>query len=227
MPLRRAIEGIGRRVVRCRLGCEGIVCSHKSGRIPRCLFLEAGHPNIRGAVVVGLNPGRASDEEREYYRDSPRYSAVVRWFERDGGKHGREHLYYERLRNLLRHFGLRGPIVWTELAKCEGADSGSKIPMQTFRTCTRLFLQQELEIPELRRWPLFGIGIEAYKALAYRFPERTLIGLPHPTGSRGHFAALFRGRNALGTPRSTVVAQYRSAIGRQASSAWLGTAHGR
>ena len=45
------------------------------------------------------------------------------------------------------------------------------------------------------RWPLVALGREAYKALAYLYPARTVIGVPHPTGAYGNkFTALYVGR---------------------------------
>jgi hypothetical protein len=85
--------------------------------------------------------------------------------------------------------GLEGRILWTELAKCESA-TGKTVPLQTLRTCSATFLQRELKaVPE--KWPLLAAGRETYKALAYQFPSRTILGVPHPTGSRGDFDALF------------------------------------
>jgi hypothetical protein len=34
-------------------------------------------------------------------------------------------------------------------------------------------------------WPLIGVGVKAFEILAYRFPLQLVIGVPHPTGSRG------------------------------------------
>ncbi|MGH9364294.1 MAG: hypothetical protein ACRD1B_03385 [Thermoanaerobaculia bacterium] len=35
-------------------------------------------------------------------------------------------------------------------------------------------------------WPLVGVGAEPYKALAYLYPNRAVLGVPHPTGARGN-----------------------------------------
>lgn len=43
-------------------------------------------------------------------------------------------------------------------------------------------------------WPLVAVGWEAYKALAYLHPSRVVIGVPHPTASRGQFSKLFEQR---------------------------------
>jgi hypothetical protein len=189
--LRLFIERLGCELVACERACEGIVCNRVTGQIPRCLYLETeGRSGPRGAVIVGLNPGQSNECERKHYQDRDcTYNSVMAWFREAGVNQGENHPYYRRLRPLVEALGLRGPILWTELAKCESAPGGT-VPLQTFRTCTREFLQKELENVPLD-WPLFGIGREAYTALAYRFPDRTVIGVPHPTGSYGHFSKLF------------------------------------
>ncbi|HMD55504.1 MAG TPA: hypothetical protein VKJ65_13225 [Phycisphaerae bacterium] len=39
-------------------------------------------------------------------------------------------------------------------------------------------------------WPIFGVGRMAFNALAFLFNDRAVIGVPHPTGSFGHFNEL-------------------------------------
>jgi hypothetical protein len=40
-------------------------------------------------------------------------------------------------------------------------------------------------------WPLIAVGKETFKVLAYLYPTHVIIGVPHPTGSYGHFSRLF------------------------------------
>jgi hypothetical protein len=214
--LKELIQEVGRDLVACRRACGGVVCRLDTGQLPRCLFLETEHRSgARGAAIVGLNPGRSSHDERNYYlAHGCTYDATVSWFQ----KHGPSHPYYRHLRKLADALGLTGPILWTELAKCESAPGVKGPPLQTFRNCTRAFLQRELEVvPD--EWPLLGVGAEAYKALAYRFPNRTVLGVPHPTGSRGHFHALFKSKN--GHLRKAAAMQGASALGRKGASVWL------
>lgn len=182
------IEQIGQRLVRCERHCDGIVCNRSTGQIPRCHFFktEGRDRARRGAIVVGLNPGPATERERKYYLDNDcSYEAVKCWMH----DYGLGHRHYKSLRRLLDALELTGPILWTELAKCENAPSIKVPPLQTFRNCTAEYLQHEIEcLPS--DWPLFGIGREAYQGLAYRFPLHTVIGVPHPA-SWGQFAALF------------------------------------
>lgn len=185
------IRSIGEELVQCRKACEGVSCNHAAGQIPRCLFLDVeGRSGVRGAAVVGLNPGRAAEPERtSYVKAGGTYNSVMAWY----NDHGRRHPYVNHLQRLLEVLELHGPVLWTELAKCENSpDRPGLLPLQTFRTCTAAYLDRELEVlpPD---WPLLAIGVEVYKALAYRFSSRTVLGVPHPTGSRGHFSHLFDG----------------------------------
>lgn len=209
------IDRLGRDLVACHRACEGVVCDQTKGYIPRCLFLEAEQRSgARGAAIIGLNPGRSSHREQQYYLDRQcTYDSVVAWFRERGIRHP----YYKHLRKLVDALGLTGPILWSELAKCENAPAIKELPLQTFRTCTATFLQRELEkLPE--DWPLFGVGREAYKGLAYRFPNRTVLGVPHPTGSRGHFHnALFEN----GHLSQSAAEQAKAALAGEGRTLWL------
>lgn len=180
------IERIGREMVQCNEGCEGVGCNQKKGILPRCLYLQ-DRPGKKGSVVVGLNPGRSRKKERDYYCENCGTYAVVRDGLADQIKYVR---YYMNMTKFLAALGREGPILWTELAKCEN-EKGFRglLPLQTFRTCTSKYLHRELE-PVSRDWPIFGAGREAFKALAYKFPDRIVIGVPHPN-SHGQFARLF------------------------------------
>ena len=186
--LESRVSQIGRGLVCCPLACEGVRNDIENGYMPRCLVLQrSDRANTGGAAVVGMNPGRSRTGEREHYKRARfTYESVQTWF----ATHGIKHQYHQRLLRLLDSLGVNGPILWTELPKCENLEGYTgPPPLQTFRTCTAHFLQDELKaIPET--WPIFGIGREAFKALAYRFPRRTVLGVPHPTGSYGHFSKL-------------------------------------
>jgi hypothetical protein len=161
-----------------------------------------------------MNPGRASRAELLHYRSGGgTYQSVVDWYQRKGLRHP----YHRHLYKLLGAIGIRGPVLWTELAKCETAvDAKTSPPLQTFRVCSAAFLQRELDALPLD-WPLIAVGKDAFTALAFRFPTRSLLGVPHPTGSRGHFHALF-GRRSL---RHELAAIARVAIRTPGRAVWL------
>lgn len=185
------IREIGEELVRCTRRCKGIR-RKREGCIPRCLFLEAAkRRGSRGVAVVGMNLGQSINSERRYYLENGcTFESVQGWI----AEHGLQYPYYAQLRKLVDAFALHGPVLWTELAKCENDDDVTRLPLQTFRTCTEAFLRHEIEaLPN--DWPLIAVGREAYNGLAYRFPSRTVIGVPHPTGSRGHFHRLFGGND--------------------------------
>ena len=169
-------------MVACAYKCAGISCEQSRGMLPRCLILESADKSREGGcVIVGLNPGHANAAEIAYYQKvGATYEATVQYW--------RDHIaarsYYKRLRELIKSFNINGPILWTELAKCENAAGEKYQSLKALRVCSGKFLTDELKaIPA--EWPLFGVSNETYKALAYLFPDRTLIGVPHPTGAYG------------------------------------------
>jgi hypothetical protein len=196
MNLAGYIDEIGSDLVRCNIHCRGIALNHSEGILPRCLIMETeGRAEGKGSVIVGINPGRSKEHEREFYRlNGQTYEQEIRYWQ----QYIAQHPYYRRLRNFAEELGFKGAILWTELVKCENASAESGLPpLQTFRTCTETYLQKELQaVPD--DWALIAVGTEPYKALAYMFASRTVIGVPHPTGSRGQFARLFdRGKKLL------------------------------
>ena len=200
-------------MVACDYKCADISCEQSNGRLPRCLILEsAERPGGSGCVMVGINPGRAKPAEIAYYKKvGATYEAIVQYWQ----DHIRSLPYYERLRRLTKAFNLNGPILWTELAKCENATSTKYAPLNALRACTGEFLTDELKAIPLE-WPLFGISRETYKALAYLYPDRTVIGVPHPTSSFGkQFSRLLQ----LDLESKEVV--YR-ALSSQGELLWLG-----
>jgi hypothetical protein len=189
MPiLEKEIRSIGADLVRCNERCAGIHHDIEEGILPRCLLFERAGRNERGCFSAGINPGRSRRRERAFYMQTgARYDALIDFWD----KEIKDVPYYRRLRQLVNAMGISGPIIWSDLAKCENApDVEGLIPLQTLRTCSGRFLRRELEIVPAD-WPVIAVGTEAYKALAYLEPRRTVIGVPHPTGSRGNYFALF------------------------------------
>ncbi|MBI1281686.1 MAG: hypothetical protein GC179_26405 [Anaerolineaceae bacterium] len=184
MDLEDEIREIGVRMVGCSNECAGINRQQVDGILPRCLFLETtNRQQGQGTVVVGINPGRSGADEQKFYQEQGQTyeQTVAYWDENLRGRHP----YYKRLRELIDKLELSGSILWTELVKCENhPKQGGLPPLQTFRTCTSRYLQSELKIVPVD-WPIMAIGLESYRATAYMFPERIVIGVPHPTGSFG------------------------------------------
>ena len=179
--LREHIETIGAEVVTCPGPCRDVVCDPKNGIPPRCLYLEIGEG--RGSVIVGLNPGRADINERSFFKHyGTSYQVVERhWLENRKATNR----YYTRLRSLVRILNLPGPIWWTELAKCQ-SKGNKQLSTQTLRYCGKMFLHRELEcLP--KDWVIIAVGRKSYYSVAYLLPDRTMIGVPHPTGSFGHW----------------------------------------
>lgn len=189
---KEAIHHLGEELVNCPKKCFGIVNERTRGIIPRCLILETIDRDISapGCIVIGINPGTASIEEMNTFRLHPKYDEFLSLWESKNSKWK----YYPRLRNLINQIGIKGPILWTELVKCQSVkcqsnDKKQALPMDTYRTCMGAFLNMEIKkSPPI--WPLIGVGKDPYLALSYSYTNRLVIGVPHPTGSRGQFDAV-------------------------------------
>jgi hypothetical protein len=186
--LEREIRSIGADLVRCNERCAGVHHDLEAGVLPRCLLYERADRNERGCFCAGINPGCSKRRERDHYRQTgANYDALLDYWD----KALKDLPYFRRLRQLIDAMDIAGPIIWSDLAKCENAPGyEGQIPLQTLRTCSGRFLRSELEVIPTG-WPIIAVGAEAYKALAYLQPNRTVIGIPHPTGSHGNFLALF------------------------------------
>lgn len=195
------IHTLGDNLVRCTVDCEGVAHNVSAGVLPRCMVFEDRLDDALGCVVVGLNPGRCPQSEREFYlKRGCTYHSELEFWEQTSS-----HIKYNTLmRKFLAAAGLAGDVLWTELAKCEcGADEPTIPPVQTLRRCAGLYLSQELgAMPE--EWPVIAVGSDAFRAVAFLEPNRRVLGIPHPTGSRGHFARLFEG-DVLRSDVSTAV----------------------
>jgi hypothetical protein len=192
--LKRKINDIGNQMVKCHNQCNDILCRPQEGILPRCLILDIeGRTQSRGTVIVGINPGPSKPHERNYYiKEGQNYQNVLDYWE----EYIRKRKYYHSLRSFVDQLGFDGPILWTELVKCENAPGIIKPTLQTFRICTNTYLREELKyVPA--HWPIIAVGGEAYKALAYLFPHHIVIGIPHPSGSYGHFSKLFNTQDKL------------------------------
>lgn len=185
-----SISELGDKLVHCQNDCLGIINSHANGILPRCLIfqIEDKDEKSKGCVIVGINPGPASKEEKnDYMRNNCTYKAVSDYWE----KKLQRKQYYKRLSQLVDELGFKGPILWSELVKCQNKNGKTLPPLQTFRTCTKKFLNKELEIVP-SDWLIIAVGRETYKALAYIYPQRAIIGVNHPKARNNFFPEMFK-----------------------------------
>ena len=159
-------------MVRCQLHCKGIINN------PRCLFLDPSDAESVDCVIVGLNPGPIDSPEQE---------------PTDGTACLNKHIkapYYKNFRGFANKLGFKS-ILWTELCKCQKDKDQREIPIQTLRTCIHKYLEREIEAVEADV-PLIAAGDNAYRVLSYRYTYRSVIGVPHPTGSHGQWSDLIK-----------------------------------
>lgn len=220
--LEKTIQHIGDEIVTCKNQCSGITNDPISGRIPRCIFFDLQDSSkTNGCVIVGINPGimKENSSEQQHYlkhKNDLSYSTIFeQWNDSD-----KEHNYYKFLRKFVNNIGLDGPILWTELVKCEKRSTGVQLPLQTARICTNTYLLRELrEVPQ--KWLIIAVGREAHKALSYLYPTRSILGVPHPTSSRGHFNKLYL-KNRFGEKfRKVIKTQIDAFLITQGEELWL------
>jgi len=213
--LQQKIDRLGAELVACEDGCVGILQKQSDGILPRSLFLEGPRQTGRGCLAVGLNPGTSKPVERQFYlKNGITYDRIKDYRSRIS-----EIPYFARTRIVIQELGLTGPILWSNLAKCENeTDRDGLPPLQTLRHCTRRFLTRELhESPQ--DWIVLGIGWEAYRALAYLVPKRTVIGIPHPTGGYRDFRKMLNARSLRREIKGRALAALNSS---EPSAVWLG-----
>lgn len=189
MNLKRKIFKIGEKLVRekCYTTYPDLEWNPKKGIIPRGIVFEDKRYLGKGSVIVGMNPGRAKLAEREFIKSKNNsYEGALEYW----NKNLASHQYYKQLRQLVDHLGLSGPILWTELVKCQ-SKKNKLLSVATTRDDIHRYLFKELQLIP-KNWPLIAVGKKAYEILSYSFPDRLVIGIPHVTGSFGHFKRLFK-----------------------------------
>jgi len=179
------INSIGSGLVKCNFKCEGVVNDKKKGIIPRCLIYE-GRNGKNGAIVIGINPGKSSKEEQKFLlKGNCNYQAILDFWDLKA----KNFAYYKKSRELITDLGFTGDILWTDLAKCECRGKNGDVPIQTLRICIDRFLEKEIKALS-DNFVIIALGNVAFNFCSLRFPDRFVIGLPHPTGAYGTFARL-------------------------------------
>lgn len=178
------IDKLGEKITNCTFRCDGVENNPKEAAIPRGFYLELNdRTNAPGIIVVGMNPGRIKrdgSEYREILRNNGSYSNYKDAFERNILY---KHHYFKRTRKILKILDIAGPILWTEIVKCQ-SDENKKLAPQTIRVCVHKFLKKEVS---LVKGPILALGNKAYNTCLLIFPERKIIGVYHPSGANVGF----------------------------------------
>lgn len=227
LDLREKVAEIGNQLIRCKIGCSDINCSQEKGIIPRGLRFEEGSRKGNGLIIVGLNPGHIKDDEREAYADLHRrgkftYDRVQEARKRVKEVRKKGSIYSKKLRDFANEVGFSGPILWTNLVKCENNKGTKSLSVQTKRVCVRTYLIEELKAAP-GDWPVIAAGKEAFKALTYLCPNRVIIGIPHPTGGGRDFWRLLK---KVGKKKWAVRKKYKKLVeeictGSDHGAAWF------
>lgn len=173
-----SVTVIGNRMVKCTL-CDA-ASTIEDGTPARCLWTDNPRSTDNGVIVVGLNPGRASPEEKQYYqKHGPTFGSTISYLETNAGSIR----YFSRLRRLAKETMDVDAFHWTEVAKCELKAGLKQVPLEMRRTCIKQYLADELSL--LPVWPVIAAGGVAFETMALLCRDRPVIGVPHPTGAFG------------------------------------------
>jgi len=175
--MREKLWQLGEEIAACSAGCAGTYRCPEEGVLPRGLIYEQ-RDGDQGTIVLGMNPGSARDPEKAAIRQNRSYEALHEYW----SAHLKDGSYYGPLRQLVHALGRTGPILWTDVAKCQSDPEQKGDLQQALRTCSQKFLTKEVrEAPA--DWPVIAVGVVAYQAASYLFPHRAVIGVPHASGN--------------------------------------------
>jgi hypothetical protein len=158
------------------------------GRIPRCLFIEPNVDNVKGAVIVGANPGKAWADEVNLLKPlfPNRQKMHDEWLNGVRGAVG-DYCYYANARALVRGLGIEGHILWTEVYKCENKGSNGDFHPSVASVCSNKFLRNELIAFKGRctNFQVFACGQNTFDFLnndEWRELTGPIVGFYHPSG---------------------------------------------
>lgn len=192
----------------CNETCTGTTRVLGDGHMPRCLFVDRGDGDFtRGAVAIGEAPAGVRDDESEFIlsrvlddrrilptdqvRRSARVGEYIRWVEAE--VLAREP-YYVMMRAALTAFGHTGPVLWTDVVKCDidkALPEDSRFAFGGARSravkerCAMTHLRQELALVD-PSWPIFGSTgaarfVDRHRDLLGVASDRRVVALPHPS----------------------------------------------
>ena len=98
------IDKLGELLVKCDLNCESVSGGNNEdktkGIIPRCINLEPRGDNDKGVIVVGINPGRCNNKEKEDYLTNSLTYAAHKEFMRKHILPKGKNIYHDKTRDI-------------------------------------------------------------------------------------------------------------------------------
>lgn len=182
--LKREISRIGQRMMDdARWGqFDDITYDRKKGILPDCFFLDELEGKIEDrekvVIVTGINPGGRAGMPSKYE------DVIKTWqpTSTDADNHYNYKGYYRHLRTLVKDACVPAMILWTELVYCPNAKGKKGLPRNgTIRFSVLEYLKPQLDL--FPNAPIVAVGNKAYELLSLIFPDRLVIGVPHPSNA--------------------------------------------
>lgn len=207
---------LGSKILYCDKSCEGIVNNREEGIIPRILMLSTITENQPMELfidkrpklgVFGLNPGHHLPFENIVYKNilckdaskNEIFKEIHKlWLEIFLDSKNKYMTYFKNILAFLRaskdlfHISEDDTILWGEVVYCEseinhGLKDKKQIPESTFKTCIGTYMDDVLKLIEGDI--LICTGYEAFEKMKKYIEKsnKTVLGIYHPSGSRGRY----------------------------------------
>jgi hypothetical protein len=196
--LEKGLAAVGEEAMHCEKMCEG-VRRVEAQCTPTTQSVISGSGSVIGCVVIGLTPVRKRWAATYGQGNLPR-----------GIDGARIPTSFSRLRDFCAELGVKGTFVWMPLCKCERI-KGEKLPRETMEACALKLLTKELELIK-RSAPIIALGNRVFDTVRQCFPNRFVLNVPNPDGSRSDFQKTIDNSKILDLAKRQVVANKPGAL---------------
>ncbi|MDH5483488.1 MAG: hypothetical protein OEY22_11535 [Candidatus Bathyarchaeota archaeon] len=205
IELESALGEAGKELMHCKRGCEGVWSSVEDG-VPSRHTIVSGLGDKVSCVIVSLAPPRTATRDQKLLAATRGYRELL--------EHCRSKVessaFYSKLDAFRKNLGLKGAAVWTTLCKCERI-KGQGLPSETMQACVGSHLARELELVD-KSVPIIAVGNRVFNTVRHNFPDRFVLNVPSPDGSRGDFQKTMNNEKLLDLAKTHTAANKRGAL---------------
>jgi len=200
MELEAEMVRAGKESMRCERKCEDVRKSAEEGFFPRHTMISgsAGSEDKIGCVIISLAPPKASARDQKSLVATRSYEEALKQCR----SRVESSALYSKLDVFRNELGLEGSAVWTTLCKCERI-KGKELPSETIQACAESHLAKELELVD-KSVPIIALGNRVFNAARQNFPNRFVLNVPSPDGSRSDFQKTMDNKKLLGFAKAHI-----------------------
>jgi uracil-DNA glycosylase len=196
---------LGPESIQCRRKCEGVRNSPEEASLP-WQAMVLGQSDEVSCVIVGLAPPRTASRNQRLLVTARDQEEML------GYRRSRveSSAFYSRLDAFRRELELDGAAIWTTVCKSERI-KGQKLPPETVQTCAESYLARELELVD-KSVPIVAVGNRVFDTVRQYFPDRFVLNVPSPEGSRGDFQKTLDNKKLLSLAKTRIAANKPGAL---------------